>query len=315
MHFSALEEESPKSLAERRRPLIAEIKRNSLDDGPGIRSVVFFKGCPLACVWCHNPECISAKPEIMFQREACINAGDCRRVCPEGAIGAAGPGAIDLSKCTLCGDCIDECPSGALSIVGKYYSPDDLVETLVRDRAFYDNSNGGVTLSGGEPTVVMDYTAEVARELKQRGINVLIETCGDFDWDRFAAKLLPYVDIVYADLKLVSDDLHRQFTGRSNARITENIERLIGADGIDLWIRVPLIPGVTTTRENLEAIAGWLCQRGVHRIALMPYNPLWIGKAKALGKSLPYQRDTWMTEEERRAVKEVFAGFQIARAF
>jgi pyruvate formate lyase activating enzyme len=251
----------------------------------------------------------------MFQREACINTGDCRRVCPEGAIGEAGPGAIDLSKCTLCGDCVDECPSGALSIVGKYYSPDELVETLVRDQAFYDNSNGGVTLSGGEPTLIMDYTAEVACKLKYRGINVLIETCGDFDWDRFAGKLLPYVDIVYADLKLASDDLHRQFTGRSNARITENIEKLIGAEGIDLWIRVPLIPGVTTTRENLEAIASWLRQRGVHRIALMPYNPLWIAKVKALWKTLAYQRDTWMTEEERRTVKDVFAGFQIARAF
>jgi pyruvate formate lyase activating enzyme len=234
MHPSVLEEESPKSLAERRRPLIAEIKRNSLDDGPGIRSVVFFKGCPLSCVWCHNPECMSAKPEIMFRGEACINAGDCRRVCPEGAIGEAGPGAIDLSQCTLCGDCVDECPSGALSIVGKYYSPDELLETLARDQAFYDNSKGGVTLSGGEPTLVMDYAAEVARKLKQRSINVLIETCGDFDWGRFEAKLLPYVDIVYADLKLLSDDLHRQFTGRSYARITEYIKKLIGAEGIDL---------------------------------------------------------------------------------
>jgi pyruvate formate lyase activating enzyme len=300
---------------ETRRPLVAEIKRNSLDDGPGIRSVVFFKGCPLTCVWCHNPECVSAKPEIMFRCEACIDSRECRAVCRDGAIGEAGPGAIDRDKCTLCGDCVDECPSGALSIIGKYYAPDELVATLARDKPFYDNSHGGVTLSGGEPTLILDYTADVARQLKQRGIHLLIETCGDFDWDRFAAKLLPYTDTVYADLKLASDALHKQHTGRGNARIKSNIERLIGHNSVEVLVRVPLVPGITTTRENLEAIAGWLREHNVARIALMPYNPLWIAKAKGLGKSLVYQRDTWMTEDERGAVKNIFAGFQIVRDF
>lgn len=297
---------------ELRRPLVADIKHNSLDDGPGIRSVVFFKGCPLRCVWCHNPECVSAKPEIMFRREACINARECQAVCPEGAIGDAGAGAIDLTKCSLCGQCVDECPSGAVTIVGKYYSPDELVETLARDKLFYDNSNGGVTLSGGEPTLVMDYTAGVARRLKERGINVLLETCGDFDWSRFATKLLPHVDAVYVDLKLMSDRLHRQYTGRGNARITSNIEKLLAEASIEVLVRVPLIPGITTTRDNLEAIATWLHERELTRIALMPYNPLWLAKARGLGKSLAYHHDTWMTKDERTAVNKTFAGFDIA---
>ncbi len=172
-------------MSERGRPLVADIKRNSLDDGPGIRSVVFFKGCPLRCVWCHNPECTAAGPELMFNQETCIGCKSCAEVCPENAIGEDGPAAIDRKACTLCGDCVDECPSGALSLIGIYYPAGELVDTLLRDKPFYDNSGGGVTLSGGEPTVIMDYTAEVARKLKEAGVHVLIETCGDFDWARF----------------------------------------------------------------------------------------------------------------------------------
>jgi len=302
-------------MKERRRPLVAAIKRNSLDDGPGIRSVVFFKGCTLSCVWCHNPECISAEPEITFRPEQCVESRDCAKACAEGAIKAAGPTALDRTACNFCGACVEECPSGALTIVGQYHEPDDLVEVLCEDRAFYDNSGGGVTLSGGEPTVFLGYVAEIARRLRERHVHVLLETCGDFAWDRFEECLLPFLDQVYVDLKLESDERHRYFTGRGNDRIKRNIERLLARDSLDVLVRVPLIPDVTATIANLEATSAWLRRHGVARVALMPYNPLWIAKLKALGKSPTYFRDTWMTEEERKAAKDAFAAFQIVRDF
>ncbi len=137
------------------QPLVAEIKRNSLDDGPGIRSVVFFKGCPLRCVWCHNPECIRPEAEILHREASCMGCGACAEACTSGALGPAGPAALDRDACDLCGACVEECPTGALSLVGTAYTPEALARELARDRAFYDNSGGGVTLSGGEPTLFM----------------------------------------------------------------------------------------------------------------------------------------------------------------
>jgi pyruvate formate lyase activating enzyme len=172
-----------------------------------------------------------------------------------------------------------------------------------------------VTLSGGEPTVFMKYAAEVARRLHERNVHVLLETCGDFAWDRFESGLLPHVNTVYVDMKLDSDEPHRRFTGRGNSRIKNNIERLLAQKSVEVLVRIPLVPDITATPDNLEAIASWLAARDVESVALMPYNPLWIAKTKALGKSPTGARETWMTADERQAVKQIFAGFRIVRDF
>lgn len=294
---------------EQRRPLVAEIKRNSLDDGPGIRSIVFFKGCPLSCVWCHNPECIEPGPELLFRPDKCIDCRECSAVCPTGAIGPAGPGAIDRELCKPCGKCADECPTEALSLVGKYYTSDELVKELLLDKAFYDNSGGGVTLSGGEPTMYMDYSAEVARALKERGVSVCVETCGDFKWKDFERKLLPHIDLVYVDIKLMDDSEHKKFTARGVDRIKQNIGQLIAQKSAEILVRIPLIPNATSTTANLKAIAVWMKELGIKRVALLPYNPLWINKAEGIGKFLEYRHEKWMSEEERNAVKKIFKEF------
>jgi pyruvate formate lyase activating enzyme len=294
------------------KPLVAEIKRNSLDDGPGIRSVVFFKGCPLSCVWCHNPECILPEAELLYRQAKCMGCGSCTEVCPEGALGD-GPASLNREACTLCGACVDECPTGALSMIGTWYTPGELARELARDKAFYDNSGGGVTLSGGEPTLFLDYTAELAATLREKGIHVLVETCGDFPWEPFRKKLLPHIDQVFVDLKLCDEGLHKQYTGRDNERIKQNIRNLAQLDSMETLVRVPLVPDVTASRENLEAIAGWLRAEKIQSIALLPYNPLWLTKAHGLGKSPDYSRETWMSQEERDAVKKIFHDFEIVR--
>lgn len=296
-----------------KQPLVAEIKRNSLDDGPGIRSVVFFKGCPLSCAWCHNPECIKAAAEIVFRPDPCVGCRSCREVCPEGSIPGAGPAELDRDRCTACGLCADECPSGALTLVGRSYEPEELAETLLLDKDFYDNSGGGVTLSGGEPTLFLDYAAKVAERLHNAGVHVCLETCGRFDRDRVFEKLLPYVDLVYVDIKLVDPALHHKYCGADNSQIFENIERLLSRDELEVLIRVPLVPDVTATTDNLEAIARWLSDHNVDHIALLPYNPLWLTKARGLGKSLEYSREQWMSEQEREKVKNIFRNFKLER--
>jgi len=300
-------------MSELKQPLVADIKRNSLDDGPGIRSVVFFKGCPLSCVWCHNPECVKSAPEIVFRPDPCVGCGSCREVCPENAITGEGPSAIVREKCTACGLCAEECPSGALTLVGESYTAEELAGTLIRDKAFYDNSGGGVTLSGGEPTLHLDYTAEVARLLHEAGVHVCLETCGNFDWDRVEEKLLPYVDLVYVDIKLVDPELHKKYAGLDNSTILANIEKLLAQEGLDVLIRVPLVPEVTATTENLTAISEWLSDHGVDRLALLPYNPLWLTKARGLGKRLSYIHEDWMSQKEREKVKGIFSDFELER--
>ncbi len=269
-----------------RAPLILEIKGNSLDDGPGIRSVVFFKGCPLSCVWCHNPESKKPGPEISFDPRACIDCKTCREICPQQAVSPDNPHYIDRERCDLCFKCVDACPSGALSRVGNSLTTEQVLEKILPDKPFFDTSGGGVTLSGGEPTLFMEYTADLLAALKARHIHTLLETCGFFDFDRFTQMIFPLVDTIYFDLKLHDGVTHQRYCGVSNEKILANFERLVekaAAAGKVLLPRTPLIPGITDNQENLKAIAGFLNRLGVKKAALLAYNPLWHEKTDKIG--------------------------------
>ncbi len=285
-------------------PLTVDVKRNSLDDGPGIRSVVFFKGCPLACVWCQNPECISAKPEIQPLPEQCLACFECAEACP-GDLVPGGP-SLRASDCRVCGACVEACPAGARRIAGRRLDLDQLARQLARDAPFYKRSGGGVTLSGGEPFMYPEFVGRLAARLADKGIHVLAETSGWFDFDRVAEHLLPNLSAVYFDLKIADGAEHKRRTGRDNARIEKNFRRLAELGFEELLPRVPLIPGVTDDRENLQALAGFLVGLGVHRAALLPYNPLWLGKRRALGMDLEYDHPDWMPDDRIEACRQVF---------
>jgi len=288
-------------MTEEGRPLVFNLHRFALDDGPGIRTTVFLKGCPLSCTWCHNPESVSADVEIAFRRDLCTGCGSCSDVCPEGAISMKPEGErVIRERCTRCSVCCRECPSTALSAVGSYYHVDALVETLLKERIFYETSGGGVTFSGGEPTLFMDYVGTVMQKLKMKGIHVALQTSGMFNLQEFSKKLLPYIDLIFFDLKLIDSNRHREFTGRGNGLILENFRYLARNASVPVVPRIPLIPGITATRENLSGLADFLKDTGFTSATLLPYNPGGIAKAGLIGRPVSSLPDcmTGIKEEE-----------------
>ncbi|RJP90128.1 MAG: glycyl-radical enzyme activating protein [Desulfobacteraceae bacterium] len=295
-------------------PLILDIKGNSLDDGPGIRSVVFFKGCPLSCVWCHNPESKKPGPEISFDQAECVGCDSCLGVCPEHALNRNLPFFIDRNCCTLCGACVENCPSGALSMVGKSMSVGDIVTNVSRDKPFYKNSGGGVTCSGGEPTLYMDFLSSLLQRLKTNGIHTLLETCGMFDFTAFSEKIVPYTDAVYYDIKIHDPDTHQQFCGVKNDLILKNFIKLNAIalqNGFELLPRTPLIPNITATEKNLTAIAGFLNTQSIRKARLLAYNPLWHDKTGKIGTtdSLRTQPEmtSWISRDKLEKYAAIFS--------
>jgi pyruvate formate lyase activating enzyme len=285
-------------------PLIVDVKRHSLEDGPGIRSVVFFKGCPLRCVFCQNPEAQDPRAEIAFSAADCVACGACADVCASGAVDRESRVRVRRDRCARCGECARVCPGGALRLVGTYYPPEVLAEILLRDTHFYRHSGGGVTLSGGECTLYPDYLQALLRILRGKGVSVVVETCGDFDWAAFEDKVLPYVDLIYYDLKFVDPRAHQKYTGRSNRKILQNFRRLV-ARGADVRPRVPIVPGVTAAAENLARIVDFLCDAGAAEVSLLPYNPLGFRMAEELGKGRPGLPERFMAAEEEREIYEL----------
>ncbi|MBU2488206.1 MAG: glycyl-radical enzyme activating protein [Proteobacteria bacterium] len=296
-------------------PLILEIKGNSLDDGPGIRTVVFFKGCPLSCAWCHNPESKNPRQEISFDQALCVDCGTCLSVCGENALSRENPGYVDRERCTLCFACEESCPSGALSRVGRKMGVSEIAGEVEKDLPFFQASGGGATLSGGEPTLHMDLAGDLARSLREKGVHVLLETCGLFDFRRFSEKLLPHLDAIYMDLKIMNPKRHSQACGVPNRTILENFRRLAEFSrqgGPSILARVPLVPGYTADKENLLAVADFLRGIGLAEISLLPYNPLWKDKTVKIGTGFADDlSESWMSREEIEECRASFPDFTI----
>jgi pyruvate formate lyase activating enzyme len=299
-------------------PVILEIKGNSLDDGPGIRSVIFFKGCPLSCLWCHNPESKKAGIEISFDSRTCVGCNTCIKICPVAALSRDNPHFISRDLCTLCFKCADACPSGALAKVGAYMSVKEIVDVVIRDKPFYDTSGGGVTLSGGEPALFMEFISKLLRALKKNGIHTLLETCGLFDFDSFKRTVYPHLDMIYYDIKIFDNNEHKRYCGASNNRIIENFTKLLPLakkDGKILIPRTPLVPGVTDSDTNISAIADFLKGLDVHKAAILPYNPLWHEKNAKIGADDPFagkkSMRSFMDKNGIEHIKRIFRGRDI----
>lgn len=297
-------------------PLILEIKGNSLDDGPGIRSVVFFKGCPLDCVWCHNPESKQRGAEISFDARQCIGCRSCMDTCRNSALSRENRYFVDREICSLCFKCEAGCPAGAMNRVGKSMTVEEIVSKVIKDKPFFDTSGGGVTLSGGEPTIDMVFISELMQAFKEKGVHVLIETCGLFSINTFMEQVYPYADTIYFDIKLMDPDKHTLHCGVSNEVILKNFVLLNDAyniGGVGILPRTPLIPGITDTEENITAISEFYKDNGVKRAALLSYNPLWHEKNHKIGNDNPLSHEgmmtTWLTKE-----KELFCRKILTRA-
>ena len=287
-------------------PLIVDIKRHSLEDGPGIRSVVFFKGCPLRCVFCQNPETQDPGMAIAFSASECIRCGRCIDTCPQGAIDHDLPGRIDRERCLCCGKCVSVCPGRGLRLIGAFYTVEGLTEILLRDLPFYRHSKGGVTLSGGECTLYPDFLERLLKSLKASGVHLALETSGYFDYESFRRKILPYTDLIYYDIKIADPEIHRAYIGKTNHRILDNLHRLLQEKRVEVHPRIPLIPGITANRQNFSAIVDLLCGAGAENVSLLPYNPMGIEMAVNLGMSKPPLKEEFMKHDEERETYAMF---------
>ncbi|GAB4525507.1 MAG: glycyl-radical enzyme activating protein [Anaerolineae bacterium] len=294
--------------------LIFDIQRFSVHDGPGIRTTVFFKGCSLRCFWCHNPEGLRAQREIRFVPDRCIVCGACVTVCPEGAhVLAQGRHIYYRERCRQCGQCVETCYAEALQQVGRLATVEEVVQDILSDRAFYDTSGGGVTLSGGEPVLQPEFAAAILARCREERIHTAIETAGHYPWEQLA-RLLPLLDLVIMDLKHIDPGKHRWATGASNERILANA-RLLAQSGANVLFRVPVIPTVNDTPEEIGAIAAFVRDLSGERrngasapgpipLELLPFHRLAASKYRSLGMRYEADELTSIPRERLDALAE-----------
>lgn len=263
--------------------IVSDYKRMSVHDGPGIRTTVFLKGCPLRCLWCHNPENLTARPALSYTWKLCVGCGACAAVCQNRVHEFRdGQHLIHHERCTHCGACVAECFPGALRIFGHPAEAETVAAKLLEDRAFYEQSGGGVTFSGGEPLLQPEFLREVMTILKAEGIHTAVDTCGDVPWAAFET-VLPLTDLFLFDVKHMDPALHEKGTGHENARILENLRRLSDL-GAAVEIRTPVIPGYNDDEATLTAIAEMLSgMPNVKTWRLLPYHSMAKGKYEAIG--------------------------------
>lgn len=288
------------------------IQRFSIHDGPGIRTTVFMKGCPLRCRWCSNVESMNPKPELGIIRSSCNNCGKCLKICPEGAISFDDDSVIqfDRNRCTACGECVAVCFPDALTIYGKQITADDVFKEVIKDRAFYEGSGGGVTVSGGEPLYQADFVTALFRRCREADIDTCLYTCGYAATDKLK-KVLAYTDRVLYDLKHMDAGCHQQFTSVANDLILNNA-KIVAESGTPITIRIPLIKDVNDTTRNIMETSRFVRMLGKSvAVELLPYHRLGIGKYKTLDKPYPGEDLQTPSSEEIEVTKKMFQEYSL----
>lgn len=290
---------------------ITNIQKFSVHDGDGIRTSVFFKGCPLNCEWCHNPETQRYEREIQYDPEKCTGCGACVNACPSNALTLKErKPSVNRKMCTVCGRCETVCPVGIREVIGREYTVKELVKELMKDQIFYEDSGGGVTFSGGEAmTMDLNYLLAVARELHRQEITLTIDTCGYVPYEKFQA-LLPYVDTILYDVKVMDPEIHSQYMGVDNELILENLVRL-ARDGARLYIRIPVIREVNGNEKNMKETIMFLKKHDIHppQINLLPYHDTGSGKYPKLDREY---KGTDLHAPDRAEMEEFVRLFQEA---
>ncbi len=301
------------------RGLIFNIQRYSLHDGPGVRTTVFMKGCPLRCLWCANPESINPYPELAYSKTRCIKCYRCLEICPNGAITVEKEGDFIAINRTICEDCsehrcLEVCYQGALEWIGKNIAADELLRDVRRDGLLYRISKGGVTISGGEPVIQADFTLKFLKMCREKGIHTVLDTCGHAEWKIFK-NILPYVDVVLYDIKHMDPLKHKELTGASNKLILENARAISSFAGIHLMLRLPIIPGCNDSEINFRDVAEFMKEIGAKEITLLPYHRLGREKYNKLDKE--YKLDEILPPTDRRLsrIKDFFALYDISCLF
>lgn len=282
---------------------VFDVKKCSVDDGPGIRTTVFLKGCPLRCWWCHNPESQSSKPELMYKLKRCIACGECIKNCPRGAISKIGQHvSIDRKLCSLCGKCARACPSEALVVVGRTVKADEILQEIDKDTLFYDESGGGVTFSGGEPLMQPTFLEALLKGCKKRNIRTALDTCGYASRETME-RVEDKVDLFLYDIKTMDDRTHKKYTGVSNKLIIRNFKRL-AEDGNSISVRFPVIPGINDNAKNVRKTAEFALSQGVKQVSLLPYHRAGIEKYRSLDRTYKLENLQSPSDRKLQLIKE-----------
>lgn len=284
--------------------IITNIQRFSTGDGPGIRTTVFVKGCPLRCLWCQNPETWSIEPQIAWYRSKCVECGKCIEVCPNESILPNQETLVPEESCEACGKCVEACPKGARELIGERMDSSEVLEEVLKDKVFYEESGGGVTVSGGEALVQPEFTKELLQRCHEEGVPTALDTSGHFKFEKVEVAL-PFTDLVLYDLKHSNPDKHRGLTGVGLEKIRKNIKK-IDESGTRIWIRTPIVPGHTDGEENISKIAEFIAHlENVERYDLLPYNPLVESDYENINKIYPLKGLEEPRKEKMEKLKKI----------
>lgn len=292
-----------------KRGWIFNIQRYSIQDGPGIRTTVFFKGCPLTCHWCSNPESQALHPELLYFDSQCAGCRRCVEACPNGAT-LLGPNeeiVIDRRLCKVCGVCVDVCLADARVVSGETMTTDHVVSVVEKDSLFYRNSDGGVTFSGGEPTHQASFLLELLKDCQSKGFHTCLDTCAHVHWEALK-DALEHVDLVLCDVKHMQPERHKELTGADNHLILDNVKRIVEM-GKEIIIRMPLLPGINDSEDNLNALGSFMSELSMRRLDLLPYHRLGAKKYERLGMEYRLEELSSFKKEKVESIKGILENF------